>query len=71
MLYNHVTNPFHTFQHPKVEYTLELREEIWLVKIMDARDMQLRDKMVGMDYQGGNVETRRMKSKPSTHIFLK
>ena len=45
MLSDHVTNLSHTLKHPEVEYTLELRKEIRLVKIMDERDMQLRDEM--------------------------
>ena len=45
MLRENVKEPYHTPQHPEVEYTPAVREEIRLEKIMDARDMQLRDEM--------------------------
>ena len=45
MLRENVKEPYHTPQHPEVEYTPAVREEIQLEKIMDARDMQLRDEM--------------------------
>ena len=45
MLRENVKEPYHTLQNPEVEYTPAVREEIQLEKIMDARDMQLRDEM--------------------------
>ena len=36
---------YYTLQHLEVEYTPAVRDEIQLEKIMDARDMQLRDEM--------------------------
>ena len=45
MLRENVKEPYHTLQHPEVKYTPAVREEIRLEKIMDARDMQLRDEM--------------------------
>ena len=55
MLHEHVTNLSHTPQHSKVEYAPVEREEIRLVKIVDARDIHLRDEMarlVKVQWQG-------------------
>ena len=45
MLRENEKEPYYTLQHLEVEYTPAVREEIQLEKIMDARDMQLRDEM--------------------------
>ena len=45
MLRENVKEPYHTFQHPEVEYTPAVREEIRLEKTMNARDIQLMDEM--------------------------
>ena len=55
MLYEHVMNLSHTPQHPKVEYTPKVKEDIRLVKIIDTCDMQLRDEIarpVKVQWQG-------------------
>ena len=38
MIRKYVADPVHILQHPEVEYTPNLREEIPLVKILDAKD---------------------------------
>ena len=45
MLRENLKEHYYTLQHLEVEYTPAVREEIQLEKIMDARDMQLRDEM--------------------------
>ena len=59
ILYEHVMNLSHNFQHPKVKYTLVGRKEIRLVKILDAWNMQLKDEMarpVNVKWQGRPTE---------------
>ena len=75
MLRENVKEPYHTLQHPEVEYTPAVREEIRLEKIMDARDMQLRmrwltyeSQIAVMDYQEGNVGTRRGDPSQATRV---
>ena len=78
MLRENVKEPYHTLQHPEVEYTPAVREEIRLEKIMDTRDMQLRDEMAhprksnsrdGLPgRQRGNAKRR---SEPSNQSSLK
>ena len=45
MLRENLKEHYYTLRHLKLEYTPAVREEIQLEKIMDARDMQLRDEM--------------------------
>ena len=46
MLRKYVADPAHILQHPEVDYTPDLREEMHPVKILDAREKQLRNKIV-------------------------
>ena len=45
MLNDHVRNLSQTPQYSEFEYTPVVREEIRLVKIVDTRDIQLKDEM--------------------------
>ena len=46
MLRKYVADPAHILQHPEVECTPDLREEVHPVKILDAREKQLRNKVI-------------------------
>ena len=46
MLRKYVHGPSHILQHSKVEYAFMDREEVRPVKILDARDKQLRNKTI-------------------------
>ena len=46
MLYKYVHNPSHILQYPKVKYAPILKDEVRPVKNLDARDKQLRNKIV-------------------------
>ena len=58
MLHKYVHDPLHILQHPKVEYAPMDREEIWPVRILDARDKELRNKtirLVKVQWQGRSI----------------
>ena len=46
MLRKYVHDPSHILQHPEVEYAPKDREEVRPVRILDARDKQLRNKTI-------------------------
>ena len=46
MLRRYVHDPSHILQYSEVVYAPKIREEVRLVKVLDARDKQLRNKMV-------------------------
>ena len=59
MLRKYVHDPSHILQHPEVEYTPMEREEVRPVRILDARDKQLRNKtirLVKVQWQGRSTE---------------
>ena len=59
MLYKYVYDPYHILQHPEFEYAPMVREEVRPVRILDARDKQLRNKMVRLvkvQQQGRSTE---------------
>ena len=59
MLRKYVYDPSHILQHPKVEYAPMDREESRPVRILDARDKQLRNKtirLVKVQCQGRSIE---------------
>ena len=55
MIRKYVHDPSHILQHPEVEYAPIVREEVRPVRILDARDKQLRNKtvlLVKVQWQG-------------------
>ena len=59
MLRKYVHDPSHILQHPEVEYTPMDREEVRPIRILDARDKQLRNKtirLVKVQWQGRSTE---------------
>ena len=59
MLHKYVHDPSHILQHSEFEYTPTMREEVQPVKILDARDKQLRNKtirLVKVQWQGRSTE---------------
>ena len=59
MLRKYVHDPSHILQHLKVEYAPMGREEVRPVRILDARDKQLRNKtirLVKVQWQGRSTE---------------
>ena len=59
MLRKYVHDPSHILQHPEVEYAPMDREEVRPVRILDARDKQLRNKtihLVKVQWQGRSTE---------------
>ena len=59
MLRKYVHNPSHILQHSEVEYAPMDREEVRPVRILDARDKQLRNKtirLVKVKWQGRSTE---------------
>ena len=59
MLRKYVHDPSHILQHPEVEYAPMDREEVRPIKILDARDKQLRNKtirLVKVQWQGWSTE---------------
>ena len=46
ILCKYVYDPLHILQYPEVEYAPMMRKEVRPVKILDARDKQLRNKTI-------------------------
>ena len=59
MLRKYTHDPLHILQHPEVEYAPMDRAEVRPVKILDARDKELRNKtirLVKVQWQGRSTE---------------
>ena len=59
MLRKYVHDPSYILQHPEVKYAPIMREEVRPVRILDARDKQLRNMMIHLvkvHWQGQSIE---------------
>ena len=59
ILFKYMYDPSYILQYPKVKYAPTMREEVRLVRILDARDKQLRNNkicLVKIQWQGRSTE---------------